>query len=386
MAIMLITACPLLFKGTTVMETHAQTLDTIADTQQKIDSFFENSEFERLYYVTDNEDAYMLENYLLSNGKIKYCNTTILRETDTPKKDIWEYFSEKIVDRSIIYDNAYVIVEFKKLPKEKNVTSIFNNYFPELKQNNCKVMFICGTDESYISNYPSYTDFLDYVDIHINTDLKYIFFLNIYWRLLGYGEREKIEFCNVTFFLNSCFSQNDEYIEYYFYDFFKDFFKEDEERIVMQGGLKNYLLNRRIYLIGQFDGGFIEILSGTVINDENMDDYVYNEQVCAIAEDNGAIDDWQNLINNIRETWGLDKLPSYIFGGYYEDLYGEIYFCTIEDYTYVIEAFLADANLKPFDNWEGRCKVTHKAITFGEEGWMLVPSDIGLDVHIYLYD
>ena len=72
--------------------------------------------------------------------------------------------------------NSYVIFEMASTELTEQIddgsTRLFTddlaNFFSYLKTNGCKIMFISATDEA---RYIHYNDFLDYVDIHVKTDI-----------------------------------------------------------------------------------------------------------------------------------------------------------------------------------------------------------------------
>lgn len=81
-------------------------------------------------------------------------------------------------------NNAYVIVEINKMIPGNTFSDTnetwFNqlrDLFREMKSNGCNIMFVCGTEETLFEDC---TDFLDYVDIHVNTDTFSLFLINIF--------------------------------------------------------------------------------------------------------------------------------------------------------------------------------------------------------------
>ncbi len=76
----------------------------------------------------------------------------------------------------------------------------------------------------------------------------------------------------------------------------------------------------------------------------------------------------------IHETRDME-FPVYIYDAadYAFDEYGNSYVYTAGEATDIFDIlsdFLNNEEMSVYDNWSGRCIVTHKAVSFGSDGWM----------------
>lgn len=144
-----------------------------------------------LYYFTDNPNyEYYLDGVITSNGfsgnnvENYYYSTHGFENAGELEYEIINLYDSGFFS----FDNSIVIFEMRdgfidECYEKKTVFAQYLEYiFRNLKEEctNNSIMFICGTDEALFSNY---SNFLNYVDIHINTDIATIFMYNAMERI-----------------------------------------------------------------------------------------------------------------------------------------------------------------------------------------------------------
>ena len=140
------------------------------------------NDFENIYLFSDNQEFFTYESQVINAcGLNAHINNLT---TDDP-------FSEFANNISSIADNSFVVVDIQKrfdvyIAQHANPNQFedpfvnLENAFSTLKTNNCKIMFIDGTDED---TYQNSLSFLDYVDVHVNLDFMYMFVKGIITKL-----------------------------------------------------------------------------------------------------------------------------------------------------------------------------------------------------------
>lgn len=263
--------------------------------------------------------------------------------------------------------------------------------FSTMKENGCHIMFICGTDEA---RFVTKNQFLDYVDIHINTDIFDTFIMNIFYRLVQANNGEmNLEDC--TFFLDMHFSQDIHQgykHSWFFYTYFIPYFRSVYRTEIMQDDLSSQELfnGKNIKILCHLEDA---VITGPVednifydpINNSyvgatfnELEPYIENQQLCAIgrtSDDRGYAGQWIQAMVELRDYLGVDlsiymyeDIP-YHFSEYEEP---DVYTAGQTTWYYpILEDFLTDQDLTVYNNWGGRCDITHKAIVFGDDGWLV---------------
>ena len=130
----------------------------------------------------------------------------------------------------------------------------------------------------------------------------------------------------------------------------------------------------------------MNLLTGEIYCTDGWDSYEFyeaaaNEFVFAIGTSfrgEDYLDEWLNSLVEYMEMTKWD-FPVYFYNGsdltvdnapseFYE-IHGTNYF-EFNILPDIIRALACDADMSVYDNWAGRCFVTHKPIYAGEGGWL----------------
>ena len=274
------------------------------------------------------------------------------------------YFEKFMNPAEVAKQKAYLVFEFDKAPEDGEAEYIAG-IFREMKEVGSKIMFICKEDENYFKDY---NEFLDYVDIHINKDRYDDFLLNVIYRIF-YIFGNSFQWEHVTFILNKNMHT---FLEEKIYPILKKQYEKPDD--YSMEALFNELNIKILFYDANCE--FADI-NGEKIYPEREEflDYFQNERIFAVGANFGEKEydeAWQNTIDGIKNDYGL----SFPFFQYEEDVHDNstipTYLCHGPyDVTFIIEDFLRDNDLTIYDNWDGRCVVTHKTVIYGDNGWML---------------
>ncbi len=273
------------------------------------------------------------------------------------------YFHDFMNPKDVAKQKAYLIFEFEGEPKP-NHSMFFDYTFSEMKNAGCKIMFICARDENY---FKQFNGFLDYVDIHINTDIYDTFLLNVVHKIYRhYGD--SFQWDNLTLILNINMEQ---FLTDKIYPLllkaYQKLFANDIEDILDEHDIK--------ILIYDENRNFVD-LNGKILDPESEEllEYFLNDHIFAIGANFGENEydkAWQNAIAEIKETYGLNFAFFQYENDVREDSTIPTYLCHgANDISSIIVDFLCDYDLTQYDNWEGRCDITHKTVIYGVNGWM----------------
>ena len=338
-----------------------------------------------VYYFSDSLQCYTIRNSLVSNTTLTYNDVCLLDWSN----DFDDYFNNNIS----VYDeleDVIIIFEmangFERQTDDNTVDLMpekLETVFENWKNNGCYIMFICGTDEV---RYLNYNDFLDYVDFHIILDIRTNFIMSAFY----YLEQD----CGLI--------------------------PEDYDLLFDYLFVNTYGPTGRAYLKAEF---LIPYIRSRYYNDIVNLHYT-NAGACyhhnaSIYMPNSTLTSYTNIaglnnipvdIANLQPNYGLyivagsTTQPQFgtsdneILLGYYDALYPEILFyynkdnVIISDYfsnTYstvhscdpyslsqlleMIESFIFEDydDWCDYDNWEGRCDITHIMMPIGNDGWMV---------------
>jgi len=214
---------------------------------------------------------------------------------------------------------------------------------------------------------------------------------------------------NTTFILDGTLVYRDLLENFYFPDYINDWYWEANYGIVQCWFLDYYLLPYFYMRYAEIDefmakdnlgellteygikiichtGGnnYYDLLNDIEISlyDRDFSDYIYNEQVFAIGtswQDEYFVNEWLYSLRTYQET-SYEFFPIYFYNENNFDLWisEDEYFRTASGTEYFMEnifpdialAFASGDDLSVYDNWDGRCVVTHKPIYAGENGWL----------------
>ncbi len=353
--------------------------DAAADPDQTLTSF---------YYFSDYEES---ENFY-NNGFIGQCiaqNPDITRSepyyfssTDYDMSSFWATLMDKASDFGAISD-AFVVFEVRRYMPEiiidptdedgqgkvelvDNVFAFLYDTFYQLKQNNCKIMFICGMDEArftaYSSNGHARNEFLEYVDIHINTDLQTVYHytaITIMEETVG-GEYQNWD--QTTIVIDVSIGDSWDFFKkliFYFvttYHFSKDFTPFSPEKVLQEMGVTVFF-----YRPGE---GYINPYppegDSEVDFEQKWQESLYGFVIAGI-----------HTAEN-EELWNLEgacggKAGLFPFN-YGNSLVDQLLPAIMYDFI-----FGETGDLQQYNNWLGRCDITFKPITYSPDGWLRIP-------------
>lgn len=308
--------------------------------------------------------------------------------------DMLEY-----IDYRPIYDNSDKFVY------------ILRDIFRTLKENECKIMVIFGTDEVRFTEGNEYSDgdsFLNYVDIQIDLDTFYVYIDSIF----QYIESE-CDFSNCIIALDYSLSDMEFFAGYFFpyaIDmYYKDDFEPkwdypidmDKEKIEIMEILykdrnvkfiiDDVALNSPIFNYCYYTaetGKFIRTVGSL------DDDYLSNETVSGVymigsMQDYGKnFDTWLDCQNILSELGYYYSISTYLYNGFnYDEYIYDVY--NLKDYYIyddgfvlsnlnrwlprVVYDFIMGNDLSVYDNYDSSCPVCLKALLSGSGGWMKSP-------------
>lgn len=357
-----------------------------------------------LLYISDYDGGASVANSLLRSGYVtgldyRQCpdGMTFLDFIDSVREsDTFESIS-----------NYCVIVEMnKRFPMQidnndlRLLTTAFGEMFSALKSRGCYIMFINGTDESSFVNHRA---FLDDVDIHINTDMLYTFIQNIFYRAivdcgLDYLSGDlKIHDC--TFILDKSVADGSSeasvvstwFIRNYFITFIRHAYYDDLFGTEMTVAA---LLNEHAHIsvLCHVDGDIyydLFKLQSVRLDFYNSNEYLVDRHVYAVGitwATEQYTKSWitkMSVLSNYDLLTGEYSFPVFVYNSAAYDLYeyGSYLHVINNAYIPVIHSAIIDfvngAPLDSYNNYDGRCEVSCKAVPGGSDGWLLLFGDDG---------
>ena len=336
-----------------------------------------------VHYFSDDPHAYTYEAYIETNN-IADCEVWI----DTYTNHIANLMGNETQTRKPYetIDADYVIFEISNdleyaVDDTNSSTSIYTDsletIFREWNENGIEVMFICGTEEVRFENH---NDFLDYVDIHVNTDIFDIFTMSIFDQIYTDLEQDWYN-GNFTLLLDAnlgCPNASYTIVPFfknYLIPLIRDAYKMDLY-INPDVSSSDLLNNYGIQILSHVSGDtFYDFASGQTLDYSEIEP---NEHIYSIGSSvectRAYAQEWIDLNAEIQGYLSID-FPIYIYNasGYYLSEYSEesVYLSgSNTDILPIIVDFLEDDDLTVYNNWLGRCVITHKAIGMSEDGWM----------------
>lgn len=242
--------------------------------------------------------------------------------------------------------------------------------FDFLRFNGCKSMFICGTDEARFSGngkslpYPR-NEFLKNVDIHVNSDLRTMYHYTAIKRmeqtLCGtQGEPQGNDWRDTTIVLDV--SLGDSWWFYktlilYFvttYHSQKQFSSLMPEIILEEMGVNVFFY--------QPGGGYANPITSAYVSED------YFMQTWKDAQ-HGFVITGLPIPENQR-LWDLEDERSGATYLYTFDYNANLLDVQLPDIMY---DFIFDNDLSNYQNYPGRCLITHKTVRSSENGWLYIP-------------
>lgn len=319
-------------------------------------------------------------------------------------------------DYNEIYD-SFVIIDVRLSGGSvlSSWFSIMDTICYDLQNAGCLVMYINNHDEGRFENSSNALSFLDYVDIHVNTDLDDLFMDNAFREVTEFQNASPdydvgYELHNCIFVLDNYYSSN-EVFPYFFNYFlyyslglniwidFSDITSQENTLAVY-----NALVNRGgIYFVVPDEAPMLypsitytyDTINQNISNqiDPMPIPDIENYTVIPIANTESgisALDEWADVADKLASyTQGYNtydgredtfEFTYFMFCGRYGDnntyygsthaMYDHYFHLYAHYYAEVENDCLYGNDLTKYINWIGRCNVTHITLDSGENGWI----------------
>ncbi|MCM1259903.1 MAG: hypothetical protein NC182_03075 [Prevotella sp.] len=373
-----------------------------------------NDDYTSLYYYSNNLNSdndylgYIRQEasyYGITQNNIH----TFISDYETFEKLLLSLYSTGITGIS----NAIIIFDMSDGFYQGTISLYFTDLlceiFSDMKENNCKIMFICGTEEirfstpgdEYDSEYNA-NRFLDYVDIHVNVDSFHPFYMSMIADIEDQtgGANFTIIFeaddltRNSNRYLNNYESSLlDLFLDYYArkYDCYTAFVNQTgDETIDVYLDFILYYLND-FYCINVIR--YNPLLDLYIGPDSTIRDYCYELALSsdiyavAIAYNEDNISEWLDDLIDTKSKITYSTFKTYILNMACFDLddittsnisnlypmyttYGYKYSVYGSYIKHVLYDFIYEYDLSGYDNWFGRCDITYKPFPYGAGSWM----------------
>ncbi len=267
-------------------------------------------------------------------------------------------------------------------------TEILDEIFSVLKDNGCYIMFICNVDET---RFYSCTNFLSYVDVHINTDMLTIFVMNIINTVLQQSSSNSLRNSTFIFDQNAAAYATIQGVEASTaYALFASYVVGE----YANGNVDPWIAfdNNNINVYAHVSGTTFRNLRfrsfPTVEASNILQNHGDGNFICTIGStipDSTSVNSFWTFMTGFRMGMGKTQtdLPFYLYNPTNYQLadnlsnsenmqmggYGLASFhYKIEE---MITAFLEGYDMSNYDNWSGVCEVTRKPFSDNATGgWM----------------
>lgn len=340
-----------------------------------------------VYYFSDSLQCYNTRNSLVSNTPLTYSDIH-LEDWSGANYAFYSYFDNNIADYDELED---VIIIFEMANGFKHETD--NNtgdlmpekletVFANWKDNGCYIMFICGTDEV---RYLNHNDFLDYVDFHIILDVRTNFIMSAFYYLEQdcSPNLENYDLLFDNFFVNTYGPTGRDYLKHEFLiPYIRSRYYNDIVNLncTNAGACQNH--NVSIYMPNTALTSYMNIVDGFSYDISNLQpNYDLYIVAGSTIEPQFGISDNQTILGYFDALYpkklfyyNINNVP---LSTYFSNLYTTVYPCDPYSYTpqvlEMIESFIFEdyEDWYNYNNWEGRCDITHIMMPTGNDGWML---------------
>ncbi len=342
--------------------------------------------YEHVYYFSDmyigEVDTYFAK--ISSELTVRYLNVPYLHKCpySLTESDYSPYRyevenSSVIIFEKTIWENKYDYdTQINKLQEEND---FLINLFSSWQGNSCKVIFVNGLEEARMLgldlDYDTspYTEFLEYVDIHINTDMFTLFMDNIFRIQFEY---EPID--NFLFVLDKSFGEElIEFIESWVFEeyIFKYMIMTDKYGMNEVTDLFDYFEKRNINFLF-YDGSSLNSLYDAT-------EGWHEDNMCAIGTNmrgNEYAEQWLYDVAELRAMKGGNmEIYEYLYPVWSEGISEyfdsvkmawHVRFPYLDEFWSIFDAVIRDGDLIVFDNWYGRSSTINFKPLVGEGGWM----------------
>ena len=335
--------------------------------------------YEQVYYFSDGYIGEVDANFatISSELTVRYLNVPYLHKCpySLTESDYSPYRFE-------VEENSVVIFEKTTWGKRYNAlietNDTLSDLFSSWRSDGCKVIFVNGVEEARLLgldlDYDTspYTEFLQYVDIHINTDMFTLFVDTILRIHFDYGPIN-----NFLFVLDESFGKD--WLEFIYSWIFEDYiFKYmimTDGRRIEELGLFDYLEYNNINFLF-YDGNSLDSLI------QATEEWT-ESNMCAIGTNglgNAYAELWLSDMTDLREmkdeNFAIYEFlyPDWSEGvwSYYDSVKmawaAKLYY--LDEFWDIFDAVGFEEDLTVFDNWYGRSGVITYKPFVGEDGWM----------------
>ena len=397
--------------------------------------------YQNIYYLTDNPAAeYYVDTFLsglvdmyaqqhTAFNEFKYYDLAVIGGQPWRLGTLdRERFGNPVLElHTYSMQNALIIYELNELlpfqfsyGKSYQPTYQLYDTFYELKLNNCRIMFICNTDETLFNDRNGSNMFLDLVDVHINTDIYSFFTESFLTFFMDNSPRDTtiiLDQSMAKYAIEGDWSFT-KYTENEYREAYVKYHGPSTEYASRYGFLDGTLIShiREIYWMsrqGAYPDNRSLLLGENIkilchLGEQMFYDLTYNRMYYWPIEDDEFMEKYQNnhyyfvgstrygddsydlrrILMDIEEDVGIQGMfNKYMFVEYgsYHPIEGEsnMHVCGLDSYNMakfiapIIKCFLFDdihdVDWGAINNWDGRCEVTVKPTS--ENSWLLPLSD-----------
>ena len=350
-----------------------------------IDNPADDDPYEKLYYFSDYDQCLNFRNGVLYS----YIGNSGLTAADvvlnywpyvSETNNFWTQFSSFLLTTQLTQlGKSFIIFEIRDGFRKGSVAgdiAVLEDMFSTLKGQGCRIMFICGTEEA---RFYEYTDFLQDVDIHINTDLITPYVDNALRTMEETFQEDYVSNCAILLNSNAS-SIIEEYLIPYFRYWGELSALEYPSYQQPQAFLGWCSQNLGIEIFVGSGNSYTNQASGAAVSYEQiLTDHarIFALEVLWTSEDVLALNDLFELQEDQERYF-----PVFVYNASWSSLgsYGDG--CILyesDDGKYVLSVdildiigdFILDHSLTGYTNWNGRCSATYKPIIFGPNGWIL---------------
>ena len=329
-----------------------------------------------VYYITDNNNCSSISNQIISNCNLASnnfhlidCSIDFMNEFNNNYNEIYNLNESYIIFEMT---DDFTLNEYNQ--NEKFIDILYK-LFKQFKNNGNYVMFISNTDEML---YKNHNDFLDYVDFHIITDTLTHFILNtVYYLEQNYSNPPQ----NVNILYNKDFIYETYGYQNFLHRFLIPYINTRYYTYLNLGNSMNETLrlnNINIYIpYNDSNSIYKNILDDYLVDFSTINDIGTLFSIGSSSSTFIESYDWLNFINF--------DFTDYLF--YYDKYSFDIKNVNLNNISNVfsfdsnqvtpsllsmIYGFIIDTNndYSIYDNWDGRCEVTHMMINNGLNGWI----------------
>ena len=342
-----------------------------------------------VYYFSDSLQCYNTRNSLVSNTPLTYSDICLVDWSGT-NYAFYSYFDNNIADYDELED---VIIIFEMANGFERQTDYYlsdlmpeklETVFSNWEDNDCYIMFICGTDEA---RYLNHNDFLDHVDFHIILDVRTNFIMNAFYRLEQdcgstpeYYDLLFDSFFADTFNPNGIYKMYNEFVKPYI----RTRYYNDIVNLHYTNAGACYHHNANIYIpnsgltsytnIADFDSIPVDITNLVPEYDLYIVAGSTAQPQFGTSDNEILLGYYDALYPKKLFYYNRDNVP---LSTYFSNLYTTVYHCDLYSYTpqvlEMMESFIFEdyEDWYNYNNWEGRCDITHIMMPTGNDGWML---------------